>query len=238
MATNSEGASEASPAQSHLPVPSVDERPATKKSISGDDGETQNEVVPASADIRQSNDDGDRHADEADAKANAASSTEQNNATAAVHSDQHDNNANSIPTSRHHDQNSNPSSRSTGVSSGLGADDATAARPANELFVSNLAWQTKAEHLQQFFTRWGALTEYRIVMDNNTQQSRGFGFVAFQEDSSMQACLNDYMEQSDNQWMLDGRRIGVKPALDKHQQVITAVTMTIDKHDSDRELTC
>lgn len=49
----------------------------------------------------------------------------------------------------------------------------------NDVFVGNLSFNTTEEHLRQLFSTAGTVTGVRIVIDKDTQKSKGFAFVEF-----------------------------------------------------------
>ncbi|MFZ5597923.1 MAG: RNA recognition motif domain-containing protein [Bacillota bacterium] len=60
------------------------------------------------------------------------------------------------------------------------------------LYVGNLPWSTKAEDLQEVFSRYGEVISSRVITDRETGRSRGFGFVevADQDADQIIAALN------------------------------------------------
>jgi RNA recognition motif-containing protein len=45
------------------------------------------------------------------------------------------------------------------------------------LYVGNLPWATRAEDLEEAFSRYGEIISARVITDRQTGRSRGFGFV-------------------------------------------------------------
>lgn len=77
----------------------------------------------------------------------------------------------------------------------------------SKLFVGGLAWATNEGSLRKAFEAFGPVTEAKIILDRDTGQSRGFGFVSFEtEDDARKA-----MDQM-NGAVLDGRTIRVNEA--------------------------
>ncbi|KAK3127328.1 hypothetical protein QOZ80_7AG0571500 [Eleusine coracana subsp. coracana] len=54
-----------------------------------------------------------------------------------------------------------------------------AAEPCNNLFVSGLNKRTTSEKLKEAFSKFGQVTEARVVADRISGYSRGFGFVKY-----------------------------------------------------------
>nr|AAB63581.1 glycine-rich RNA binding protein 1 [Pelargonium x hortorum]AAB63582.1 glycine-rich RNA binding protein 2 [Pelargonium x hortorum] len=74
-------------------------------------------------------------------------------------------------------------------------------------FVGGLAWATDDHALEQAFSQYGEVVESKIINDRETGRSRGFGFVTFSNEKSM----NDAIEGMNGQ-NLDGRNITVNEA--------------------------
>jgi len=55
---------------------------------------------------------------------------------------------------------------------------------ASTLYVGNLPWATRAEDLEEIFSRHGAVISSRIIRDRQTGRSRGFGFVEVKEEDA------------------------------------------------------
>ncbi len=56
-----------------------------------------------------------------------------------------------------------------------------------EIYVGNFPYDTSKEDIREFFTQYGEVNEVKLIMDFDTGQSKGFGFVSF---SSEQECQN------------------------------------------------
>jgi cold-inducible RNA-binding protein len=76
-----------------------------------------------------------------------------------------------------------------------------------KLFVGSLAWATDSAGLQAAFERFGAIEEATVISDRETGRSRGFGFVTFVEESSVQPAISEM-----NGSQLDDRPIVVNEA--------------------------
>ncbi|ACV64040.1 RNP-1 like RNA-binding protein [Desulfofarcimen acetoxidans DSM 771] len=48
---------------------------------------------------------------------------------------------------------------------------------ARTLYIGNLPWSTKAEDLEEAFSKYGDVINARVISDRETGRSRGFGFV-------------------------------------------------------------
>jgi RNA recognition motif-containing protein len=76
---------------------------------------------------------------------------------------------------------------------------------SKNLYVGNLAFSTTSADLEQLFAKFGKVTKAQVVMDRETGQSRGFGFVEM-------AAGGDEAVQALNLSELQGRSITVNEA--------------------------
>ena len=79
-----------------------------------------------------------------------------------------------------------------------------------KLFVGGLSWGTTDDTLRQAFEAFGAVTEAKVVLDRDTERSRGFGFVTFEDDDAADTAMQEMNEKE-----LDGRQIRVNEAHEK-----------------------
>ena len=49
----------------------------------------------------------------------------------------------------------------------------------NKIFVGSLPWSINNDSLKELFAQYGEVTEAVVIMDRETQKSKGFGFVTF-----------------------------------------------------------
>jgi len=77
----------------------------------------------------------------------------------------------------------------------------------SKLYVGNLAPNVSEADLRLLFSRAGAVTEVRLVLDPTTQQSRGHAFVTMATPELAEAALNEL-----HCWNLEGRYITVTEA--------------------------
>ena len=56
----------------------------------------------------------------------------------------------------------------------------------SKLYVGNLSFDTTDQELQQAFSEYGEIVSAIVVKDQNTDRSRGFGFVEFAQESDAQ----------------------------------------------------
>ncbi len=64
----------------------------------------------------------------------------------------------------------------------------------NQLYVGNIPYKISRGEIERWFSKYGELTEVRIVRDRNTGDSKGFCFVTFESAQSAKAALelNNY----------------------------------------------
>jgi hypothetical protein len=91
-----------------------------------------------------------------------------------------------------------------------GAQNQREENMGNKLFVGGLAWATSDESLRDAFSKFGEVTEAKVITDRETGRSRGFGFVSFAEDGNAAEAVAA-LDGSE----LDGRTIRVNEAQDR-----------------------
>ena len=57
------------------------------------------------------------------------------------------------------------------------------------IFVGNLPWSVGNDELQAKFSEFGAVRSARVMTDNMTGKSRGFGFVDMENDDDVQKAI-------------------------------------------------
>jgi RNA recognition motif-containing protein len=73
--------------------------------------------------------------------------------------------------------------------------------------VGNLAYSVTDESLQRAFGAYGSVTSARVMMDRDSGQSKGFGFVEMASDDQAQAAIRGL-----NGTSIDGRSVTVNEA--------------------------
>ncbi|MGE0792306.1 MAG: RNA-binding protein [Sandaracinaceae bacterium] len=81
---------------------------------------------------------------------------------------------------------------------------------SNKLFVGSLSWNTDDRGLEQAFSRFGEITDAKVITDRETGRSRGFGFVTFADAAAARQAVQE-MNGSD----LDGRTVNVDIAQER-----------------------
>jgi cold-inducible RNA-binding protein len=77
----------------------------------------------------------------------------------------------------------------------------------NRLYVGNLAFHTTEDVLQREFSRFGNVSEVKLVLDRESGRSRGFAFVSMASDEEANAAIQEL-----NGADLDGRSLKVNVA--------------------------
>ena len=78
----------------------------------------------------------------------------------------------------------------------------------SKIYVGNLSYDTKEADLESFFSKYGPLTEVKLIKDIHTGRSKGFAFLTFEDQKAAEASL----EANDTE--LQGRKIRVNIAKD------------------------
>ena len=76
-----------------------------------------------------------------------------------------------------------------------------------KIYVGNLSFNTAEQQLEQLFTPLGEVSSVRLVRDQSTGRSRGFGFVEMADAEQGRAACDALNEQE-----VDGRRLTVNEA--------------------------
>eukprot|EP00569_Conticribra_weissflogii_P014848 CAMPEP_0171406750 /NCGR_PEP_ID=MMETSP0880-20121228/18390_1 /TAXON_ID=67004 /ORGANISM="Thalassiosira weissflogii, Strain CCMP1336" /LENGTH=111 /DNA_ID=CAMNT_0011922523 /DNA_START=110 /DNA_END=442 /DNA_ORIENTATION=+ len=61
---------------------------------------------------------------------------------------------------------------------------------AAKIFVGGLSWQTTEETLRYHFEQYGEVSSVEVMRDRNTGDPRGFAFVVFTSDETVELILN------------------------------------------------
>lgn len=81
------------------------------------------------------------------------------------------------------------------------------------IYVGNLNFRTNDDSLRNAFERFGEVSSARVIMDRETNRSRGFGFVEMPNNAEGQAAI-DALNGAD----LEGRALKVNEARPKEQR--------------------
>ena len=84
---------------------------------------------------------------------------------------------------------------------------------ATRLFVGSLSWNTTDDQLKDFFSSAGTVSSANVIVDRETNRSKGFGFVEMGSEKEAQEAI-----ASLNGKELDGRTIIVSEAKPREQR--------------------
>ena len=75
------------------------------------------------------------------------------------------------------------------------------------LYVGNLPYETTEDDLKELFSKYGNVSDVKVIIDRETNRSKGFGFVTMENESD-----NDSAIQNLDGREVSGRAIKVNPA--------------------------
>lgn len=81
------------------------------------------------------------------------------------------------------------------------------------IYVSNLSFNIQDGDLKAFFTPYGEVSSAKVIMDRESGQSRGFGFVEMSDDAASKKAITELNEST-----VDGRTIKVMEAKPKEDR--------------------
>ena len=81
---------------------------------------------------------------------------------------------------------------------------------ASKLFVGSLSWNVKDDQLRDFFATVGTVVSASVIVDRDTNRSKGFGFVEMSSDEEAKKAIDEL-----NGKELDGRAVTVSEARPK-----------------------
>lgn len=76
-----------------------------------------------------------------------------------------------------------------------------------KLYIGNLPWSVDDNKLRELFSKYTSLTTATVIIDKQTERSRGFGFVEFSDDQEGQKAIEE-MNGAD----IEGRKLVVNEA--------------------------
>ena len=59
------------------------------------------------------------------------------------------------------------------------------------IYVSNIPFKASDNELRELFEAYGEVTSAKIIIDRETQRSRGFGFVEMPDDASAKQAMTE-----------------------------------------------
>lgn len=82
-----------------------------------------------------------------------------------------------------------------------------------KLYVGNLSYGIGKGELEQLFTTYGTVVSAQVIVDRETQRSKGFGFVEMASDQQAQAAISALNGKS-----IEGRPLTVNEARPQEQR--------------------
>jgi RNA-binding protein Musashi len=79
-----------------------------------------------------------------------------------------------------------------------GNADANSNMDAGKIFVGGLSWQTTEETLRYHFEQYGEVSSVEVMRDRNTGDPRGFAFVVFKSDETVELVMNSGPHEINN----------------------------------------
>ena len=81
---------------------------------------------------------------------------------------------------------------------------------AKKIYVGNISYTTTEDDLQNLFEQYGTVLSVNIIVDRDTNRSKGFGFVEMEDSSAADAAISE-LDGKEN----SGRNIRVNEALER-----------------------
>ncbi|MCC7361856.1 MAG: RNA-binding protein [Anaerolineales bacterium] len=82
-----------------------------------------------------------------------------------------------------------------------------------KLYVGNLSYDTTVDDVRMLFAQAGALVTVDLIMDRDTGQAKGFGFVTYASEAEAQKAIGMF-----NGFMLRGRAMKVSVAKPREER--------------------
>jgi RNA recognition motif-containing protein len=82
-----------------------------------------------------------------------------------------------------------------------------------KLYCGNLAYSVSNEDLEKMFSEFGTVRSAEVIMDRDTRQSKGFGFVEMESDEAAQAAIKGL-----NETQHEGRSLQVNEARPREER--------------------
>ncbi len=83
---------------------------------------------------------------------------------------------------------------------------------SKKIYVGNLNYRMRNEGLEELFGQFGPVVSAKIIMDRETNRSKGFGFVEMEDEDSAQAAISAL-----NGTEIEGRSIKVNESIEKER---------------------
>lgn len=99
------------------------------------------------------------------------------------------------------------STRGNGTSSISSISANSAVGATKKIFVGGLHYETKDADFKKYFMQYGKVVSAEVMFNRETNKSRGFGFVIFENEASVELVLQD------KNHVIDGKSVEVKRAV-------------------------
>ncbi len=86
---------------------------------------------------------------------------------------------------------------------------------AARLYVGNLPYNVTEEDLQDLFSQAGDIKDVTVIKERDTQRSRGFGFVEFNNQPDAEKAIQMF-----DGYDMDGRRLTVNMAQEREERSV------------------
>ncbi|KAH7476200.1 hypothetical protein KRP22_000042 [Phytophthora ramorum] len=103
--------------------------------------------------------------------------------------------------------NGTSSNRGTGSNSIASLTTNSAVGATKKIFVGGLHYETKDADFKKYFMQYGKVVSAEVMFNRETNKSRGFGFVIFESEASVELVLED------KNHVIDGKSVEVKRAV-------------------------
>ncbi len=92
-------------------------------------------------------------------------------------------------------------------------------RPSNTVYISNLSYERDRNGLRSLFNRYGKIKSIKIIVEPQTNQSRGMAFVEMETVEEATAAIEEL-----NQQLIDGRTVKANYAVPLRDELKTKKT--------------
>jgi len=83
----------------------------------------------------------------------------------------------------------------------------------NRLYIGNLPYSADQQTLQDTFSKCGTVESVNVIMDRQTGQSKGFGFVEMSSNAEAQKAIQEIHGST-----IDGRAVTVTEAIPQQKR--------------------
>lgn len=84
---------------------------------------------------------------------------------------------------------------------------------SKKIYVGNISFNTQENDLRNLFAQYGEVVDVKIIIDRNTNRSKGFGFVEMQDDAAGEAAISELNGKD-----FDGRNLKINEAKEREER--------------------